>query len=132
MTAVLHIEQAGLMTTVQDLGRFGAQALGVPVSGALDSIALRLANALVGNVEGMAGLEVRLLGPTIRVVNTAVRVALCGTKTPLEVSSPNPHTIPPGQSETLPVDTVFRVGATPDTGVCYLAVAGGFDLRAQP
>ena len=57
--SVLH---GGLLTTVQDLGRFGAQKYGVIVSGAMDAISLRLANLLVGNTEGEAALEVTLFG----------------------------------------------------------------------
>jgi antagonist of KipI len=57
---------AGLLTTVQDLGRPGHQREGVPVGGAMDPLALRIANLLVGNGEGDAALEVTLSGPTLR------------------------------------------------------------------
>ena len=43
----LMVSRPGLLTSVQDLGRWGSQALGVPVSGAMDTYAHRLANALV-------------------------------------------------------------------------------------
>ncbi len=56
------MRRAGPLATVQDLGRPGWQHLGVPVSGALDALALRLANLLVGNPEGAAALEVTLGG----------------------------------------------------------------------
>jgi antagonist of KipI len=62
----LRIVRPGLLTTVQDLGRPGYQHLGVVVSGAMDALALRVANLLVGNAIGAAGLEITLLGPTIR------------------------------------------------------------------
>ena len=45
----LRVDRPGLSTTIQDCGRRGFQRYGVPVSGALDPLALRLANALVGN-----------------------------------------------------------------------------------
>lgn len=61
----LLVREAGLLTTVQDLGRPGWGALGVPAAGALDAEALRIANLLVGNDEGAAGLEITLLGPTL-------------------------------------------------------------------
>jgi antagonist of KipI len=61
----LHIVRPGLLTTVQDLGRPSYQHLGVVVSGAMDTLALRVANLLVGNADGAAGLEITLLGPTI-------------------------------------------------------------------
>lgn len=54
----LYIEFAGPLTTVQDLGRTGYERYGVPVSGALDELALRAANALVGNAPDAAGLEI--------------------------------------------------------------------------
>ncbi len=128
MTPRLHIQSAGLMTTVQDMGRLGGQSLGIPVSGALDRIALRMANALVGNPHDMAGLEIRLLGPTIRVVGRPVQVALVGTAGPLEILGPERQLIPAGQSVTLVPDQVVRVGAVADSACCYLAVAGGFAL----
>ena len=56
MTPGLKVLSPGLHTTVQDLGRIGYQDIGVPVSGALDGFGLRLANALVGNPQGMAAL----------------------------------------------------------------------------
>src|SRR5258708_22210710 len=63
---MIHVEKAGLLTTVQDLGRSGSQHLGVPVSGAMDEFAHRTANLLVGNQETDATLEITLNGPTLR------------------------------------------------------------------
>jgi antagonist of KipI len=54
-----------MFTTVQDLGRTGHQRFGVPVSGVMDRWALRVANMMVGNATGDAGLEITLAGPTI-------------------------------------------------------------------
>ncbi|MFM7245195.1 MAG: 5-oxoprolinase subunit PxpB [Planctomycetaceae bacterium] len=71
----------GLFTTIQDLGRPGHRASGVPLSGAADPAALRLANRLVGNPEGAAALEVTLLGPTLRFERDAV-VAVAGAVFP--------------------------------------------------
>ena len=62
----LSIVRPGLLTTVQDLGRPGYQQDGIVVSGAMDAVALRVANMLVGNAEDAAGLEITLLGPRIR------------------------------------------------------------------
>lgn len=61
----IKVLDAGLLTTVQDLGRPGYQKDGVPVAGAMDRWSLRLANLLVGNLEGEAGLEITMLGPTL-------------------------------------------------------------------
>lgn len=59
---VLEVLRPGLQSTVQDAGR-RARALGMPACGAADGVALRLANALVGNAPGAAALEVTLSGP---------------------------------------------------------------------
>ena len=66
---IVRVERAGLLTTVQDCGRWGYQAMGVPVAGPMDLYSHRLANALVGNREDAATLEVTLVGPTIEFVD---------------------------------------------------------------
>lgn len=63
--ARVRVTAAGLLTTVQDLGRFGYGRFGLPVAGALDDLALRWANLLVGNEAGAAALEITLAGPTL-------------------------------------------------------------------
>ena len=60
------VENPGMLTTVQDIGRSGWQRFGVPVAGAMDGRALRLANLLVGNDENQSALEVTITGPTLR------------------------------------------------------------------
>ncbi len=128
---VLRVLGAGFHPTIQDLGRHGAQRLGIPVSGALDPLALRMANVLVGNDEGEAAIEIRLLGPTLEVAADDVRVALVGTEAALEVLGPaGNRLVPAGVSARVPRGWRLRVGAVKDTACCYLAVGGGFDLPA--
>ena len=57
MTAEALIVKAGIATTVQDLGRVGYRAYGVPCSGALDPLSLTLVNLVVGNPAGTGALE---------------------------------------------------------------------------
>jgi antagonist of KipI len=59
------VARGGVLTTVQDQGRLGHRSAGVPVSGAVDVFALRLANLLVGNPEDAAALECTLVGPEL-------------------------------------------------------------------
>ena len=73
----LSVIRPGLLTTVQDGGRWGHQSEGVPVAGALDVGAARRGNALVGNAPGAAVLEATLLGPELR-LETDVTLAVCG------------------------------------------------------
>ncbi len=63
----LVVERPGLLTTVQDAGRWGWQHLGVPVSGWMDPWSARLANRLAGNADDAALLEITWLGPTVRI-----------------------------------------------------------------
>ena len=61
----LEIIEPGMLTTVQDVGRHGYGRFGVPVSGAMDTFALRAANLLVGNDDNAACLEMTVLGPRV-------------------------------------------------------------------
>lgn len=63
----LRVDNPGLFSTVQDLGRWGHQSSGVPVAGAMDGPALRLGNILLGNPQGAAGVEMTLLGAAFTV-----------------------------------------------------------------
>jgi biotin-dependent carboxylase-like uncharacterized protein len=105
--SALVVERPGLMTTVQDQGRWGAQHLGVPVSGWMDGWSARLANRLIGNADGEALLEVTWLGPTLR-AEGALSIAIAGavfdvtvggyrTRTPLSCPVPDGATIEFGQ-----------------------------------
>ena len=62
----INVKSAGLATTIQDLGRPGYYHLGIPMGGAMDRLALRAANLLVGNDEGAACLEAVFMGPNCR------------------------------------------------------------------
>ena len=126
MTAALIVTEPGLHTTVQDLGRFGYQAMGVPVAGALDPVALRLANSVVGNPQPAAALEFLYTGPTLEVAAASVRVAAAHAQ--IEFLGVSRDVIPSWRSVTLERGDRFRVG-TPAGSVCgYLAVEGGIDL----
>lgn len=127
MTAhALTVVRPGLLTTVQDLGRWGHQSVGVPVSGAMDTYSLRLANGLVGNPEGAAALEITLLGPALR-AHTPLVVAVAGATFDLEVDNrPVPH----GASVEMAAGSVLRFLGRRAGARAYLAVAGGIETPA--
>ncbi|MCA1970198.1 MAG: biotin-dependent carboxyltransferase family protein [Rhizobium sp.] len=118
---VLH---QGLATSVQDLGRPGYFHLGIPLGGAMDRLALKAANLLVGNDEGAAGLEAVFIGPKLEFTEDAM-VAVTGADMPIKVDG-----------EEKPGWTAFKVKAgqvlTFDflkTGArIYIAVSGGIDV----
>ncbi len=84
MHAAVHVIKPGMLTTVQDLGRWGLQARGVPVAGPMDPVSHRVANALVGNDRRAATLEVTLLGPELEFEDDRV-VAVAGAAFELSV-----------------------------------------------
>jgi antagonist of KipI len=73
----MSVDQPGMFSVVQDLGRYGHQRYGVPVNGAMDEWSHRVANALVGNPSSAATLECTLSGPTLRFSHDTL-IALCG------------------------------------------------------
>lgn len=128
----LDVVAPGLMTSVQDLGRLGAQALGMPVAGATDAIALRLANAVAGNPETTAALEIGYLGPTLVAACDGVRVVLGGkAKLILQpAGGGEARPVKPWRSLLLRRGDKLTIGAVEEGGVAYLAVAGGFAIPA--
>ncbi|MGA8048975.1 MAG: carboxylase, partial [Burkholderiales bacterium] len=75
----IKVLRPGLLTTVQDRGRYGLQHLGIVPAGAMDPIAHVLANALVGNAVDEATLEITVIGPELEFEQRAL-VALCGAE----------------------------------------------------
>lgn len=126
----LDIVTPGLMTSVQDFGRLGAQALGMPVAGATDPIALRLVNGLVGNPENTAALEIGYLGPGFTVATESVRIAFGGVaKLMLQpADGSEARMLKPWRSVLLKRGDRLSIGAVEDASVAYLAVQGGFAL----
>jgi antagonist of KipI len=80
----IYVVKPGLLTTVQDRGRWGAQSFGVSVSGPMDSYSHRLANAIAGNEPDAATLEVTLAGPELEFDDTRT-VAVTGAEFQLTV-----------------------------------------------
>ena len=126
MSAVVDVLSPGLQTTVQDLGRWGHQAVGVPVAGAMDPFSHRRANVLAGNVRGAATLEVTLVGPSLQFQDERV-VAVTGAEFDLFIDD-----IPAPFEQALAVraGAVLRFGSRRRGARAYVAVAGGFDVPA--
>jgi antagonist of KipI len=123
MTSVVVISP-GLHTTVQDLGRWGHQAEGVPVAGAMDPFHHRLANALVGNDRNAATLEITLTGPEV-LFETSLLTAVTGAAFDLFVDD---VATAEGTAVPIPAGSTLRFGARRAGARAYLAVTGGFDV----
>ena len=116
---MIEIRHPGPLTTVQDAGRPGYAALAVPRSGAFDVAALALANRLVGNPAGAAGLEITFGGLHLR-CRAPLTLAFTG--------APCPGAPDWGAAVTVPAGAEIRLGQ-PESGVrSYLAVRGGVDV----
>ena len=122
MTAgALQILRPGLLTTVQDLGRYGHQAAGVPVAGPMDTFSHRLANQLAGNDSDAATLEITLIGPEL-IVDADTTMAIAGGQ--FEVSCDDrPVTL--GASFAVKRGQRIKFGRVTQGARAYLAVAGG-------
>ncbi|MDN3014601.1 biotin-dependent carboxyltransferase family protein [Paenibacillus sp. BSR1-1] len=120
----VEVLQSGLCTTVQDMGRFGHQQHGVIVSGAMDTLALRLANRLVGNPENDAALEITLLGPKLKFHEDQL-IAICGgVFSPMIDGKPVPSWRPVWVSG----GSVLEFGQAKKGCRAYISFAGGIDV----
>ncbi|WP_223650295.1 biotin-dependent carboxyltransferase family protein [Hymenobacter psoromatis] len=117
----IRVLSPGLLTTVQDLGRFGYQKVGVVRGGALDAEALRTANLLVGNPENYAGLELTLRGPTLHFEADAL-LALTGANLAASIGG---QAVPHGRPVAVRAGATLAFRAGPVPGRAWLAVAGG-------
>jgi biotin-dependent carboxylase-like uncharacterized protein len=118
---VLH---PGLATSIQDLGRPGYFHLGIPLGGAMDRLALKVANLLVGNDEGAAGLEAVFIGPKLE-FQTDAMVAVTGAEMPIKVDGeekPGWTAFQVKAGQVLTFD-YLKAGAR-----IYIAISGGIDV----
>jgi len=117
----LEVLATGPLALVQDLGRPGLASLGISRSGAADRSALKLANRLLANEEGAAGVEVLLGGLVVRAI-TAVLVAVTGTDVPVTIDG---RTAPHHSVLHLRAGEVMSIGTATRGLRAYLAVRGG-------
>ncbi len=120
----IEVLDGGMLTTVQDLGRFGYQRYGVPTSGALDLFSMRAANRLVGNPDDAAGLELTLIGPRLEFIVPAT-IALTGADLGARLGD---RPLPRWESVVVEPGAVLSFGGPQDGVRAYLAVAGGVDV----
>ena len=117
----VYVVKPGLLTTVQDRGRWGSQSFGVSVSGPMDSYSHRLANAIAGNDAGAATLEVTLSGPELEFDETRT-VAVTGAEFELTVDR-RPVAMRSGLD--VSAGSVLRFGRRVRGTRAYVAISGG-------
>ena len=120
----IKVIKAGLATSVQDLGRSGYFHLGIPLSGAMDRLALRAANLLVGNDEGTACLEAVFIGPEIEFTSD-VTIAVTGGDMPLKIDGEDQ---PGWTALKVRGGQVLSFGFLKSGARIYIAFSGGVDV----
>lgn len=130
--ARLRVIEPGLMTTVQDLGRTGLGAVGVPRGGAFDWLSLVTANRIIGNDDGAPGLEFTLTGGVFEFESDTVLCLGAGFASPGEAmlrrADGHAEHLTPWSAARVSSGDRVAVGALHDSARGYLAVAGGIDV----
>ncbi len=120
----LTVQNAGLLTTVQDLGRVGYQSLGVPVSGVMDARSAKLANILVNNAQNEAVLEVTVMGPKLTFSVDCTLAITGGNLSPQK----NTQSLEMYKAHIFKAGDVLSFGAQKSGCRAYIAFAGGLDI----
>jgi len=118
------VVRPGWLTTVQDRGRIGFQRYGMPVGGAMDQVALRAANRLVGNPDGAAVLEITVQGPKLRFEQDTLIAVTGGDLSPMLNGLP----IPGWTASRVERGGTLTFGARRWGARAYLAISGGLDV----
>lgn len=120
----IHIQDPGMATTVQDLGRYGYAHLGISPAGAADALSFRLANRLAGNDDNAPALEMTLIGAALQ-FDEATVVAVAGAPCAIEVDgAPARH----GAAIHLGAGSMLKCGQMTRGARAYLAIQGGIDV----
>jgi len=122
---LIYVDQAGLQTTLQDLGRPGYQAQGIPLGGALDRRSAIQANYLVGNALTEPVLEITLLGPKL-IFEQGAQIALTGADLSAEL---NGQPLPTYQTVAIQAGDILRFGKPRKGCRAYLAVGGAWIVQ---
>jgi biotin-dependent carboxylase-like uncharacterized protein len=115
---------AGAYTTVQDMGRYGYQQMGIPVSGVLDKFSYRVANILVGNPDGAAVLEITVTGPRLE-FQTATDIAVTGADMGMTL---NDQPVRCWKSIRTKPGDILDIQQVKSGCRAYLAISGGIEV----
>jgi len=120
----IKIIKAGMLTTIQDLGRYGLQRYGMAVSGAMDSYALLLGNRILGNADNEAAIECTVLGPSIYFEQTQLIVVTGADLSPKVDGQP----LPMWKPVLIEAGSLVSFGR-PNSGCrSYICFGGGLDI----
>ena len=118
------VENPGVLTTIQDKGRYGYEQFGVSPSGPMDLESFQIANILVGNSRDLSALEATMLGPTLRFTQDNIIAVTGGDMMPLLDEKP----LPMNQAVLVKAGSVLKLRAARTGCRTYVAFAGGLDV----
>ena len=121
---MIRVINPGLLTTIQDEGRFGLYHIGMPPSGAMDRFSYRVGNYLVGNPDGAASIEATYLGPQLAFAEDAV-IAITGAEMPAKI---NGRPVAIWEALRVRAGDVLSFDFLRSGARSYIAVAGGIDV----
>jgi antagonist of KipI len=119
---MLRVLKSGFYTTIQDIGRFGFRAYGVPVSGAMDSYSSQFANAILGNTKDAALLEITMTGPTLHFLEPTI-IAISGANLQPKL---NNRSIKMNLSIIIETNDILSFGRFNNGLRVYVAIKNGF------
>jgi biotin-dependent carboxylase-like uncharacterized protein len=120
----IRVIKPGMLTTVQDRGRYGFAHFGISPAGGADGLSLRIANLLVGNDEFAPALEMTLLGPTLE-FESSTSVAITGSRCECKLGQ---VVVPASEAVEVLAATVLQCGTLTGGARSYLAIRGGVDV----
>jgi biotin-dependent carboxylase-like uncharacterized protein len=121
---MIEIISGGLLSTVQDLGRFGVGKNGFTQSGAMDTYSMQLANKLCGNGLNCPVIEMTMLGITAKFKDEHI-FAVCGGKFDIKL---NNQPILPNKAYVAKANDILAIGTAKEGMRCYLAIRGGIKV----
>ncbi|MCP3738475.1 biotin-dependent carboxyltransferase family protein [Rossellomorea sp. BNER] len=121
---MLKIKKPGLLSSIQDLGRYGFQKHGVIASGVMDPLAHRISNLLVGNDENEPTIEITLLGPVMEFTETTL-ISICGANMNATIDG---QPAPLWRTILIKKGSELRIGQSRQGCRAYIAIAGGINV----
>lgn len=122
-TKIFEINNSGPQTTIQDLGRYGFQNIGVPVSGPMDPFSFKMANILLNNPVNFACLETTFLGPSLSALDDAI-ISITGAESTVKI---NDQPIKLWQPVKISKGDIISFESLHRGTINYIGIQGGFE-----
>lgn len=120
----ISVLNSGLLTTIQDRGRYGYEKYGIIVSGAMDQYSMRIANILVGNEENEGVFEITLIGPSLKIKKGNL-ISITGADISPTI---NEKKVSMWRPIYLNEDCILKFGKCVSGCRAYIAISGGIDV----